>query len=394
MKAITILGSTGSIGANTLNVISHYPEQFSVFALTAQKNIEILLQQCLKFKPQHVVLVEDAAAKKIRELVREHNLKCEVHSGMEALSQVASDPSVDYVMAAIVGGAGLLPTLAAAKAGKRVLLANKEALVMTGQLFMDAIKQSGAELLPIDSEHNAIFQSLPDSPLNKSLTEMGVKRLILTASGGPFRNTPRDQLANITPEQAIAHPNWKMGPKISVDSATMMNKGLEVIEAHWLFGAPLEQIDVILHPQSTIHSMVEYIDGSVMAELGIPDMRIPIAYGLSYPHRINPRLEPLDLIKMGRLDFMAMDFEQFPCMRLAYDALKAKGTASVILNAANEVAVASFLDKKLSFLNIPHVIEQTLHNTEITPANNLEYVLEADQKARKYSQDFINKHCS
>jgi 1-deoxy-D-xylulose-5-phosphate reductoisomerase len=383
MKSITILGSTGSIGINTLDVISHYPEQFSVFALTAHHRVEILLEQCIRFKPEHVVIVDEVAANTFRVIAKEKHLSTQIHSGVEALCDVASDPKVDYVMAAIVGAAGLLPSLAAAKAGKRVLLANKEALVMTGSLFMEAIRESGGEILPIDSEHNAIFQSLPEAPLGKTLTQMGVKKLILTASGGPFLTTSREKLVDVTPEQAIAHPNWKMGRKISVDSATMMNKGLELIEAYWLFGAYIEQLDVVIHPQSVIHSMVEYVDGSVMAELGIPDMRTPIAYGLGYPIRISPHLESLDLVKVGQLTFSALSVEQFPCTHLAYEALKLGGTAPVILNAANEVAVEAFLSKKLRFLGIPEVINQTLHKLSSTKIHCLEDVLEADRKARE-----------
>ena len=389
MKSITILGSTGSIGVNTLDIINHHRDEFSVFALTCHNKIEKLLEQCQQFQPKHVVIVDESAAQKFREQMAIHKISCEVHVGAPALVAVAEHSEVDYVMAAIVGAAGLLPSLAAAKAGKRVLLANKEALVITGELFMNAIKQSGAELLPIDSEHNALYQSLPFKPFGQSLSEMGVQRLILTASGGPFRIFTPEQLIGVTPEQAVAHPNWKMGQKISVDSATMMNKGLEVIEAHWLFNAPLKQIDVMIHPQSVIHSMVEYTDGSVIAELGMPDMRTPIAYGLAWPQRITSGVKQLNLLEIGKLEFYKMDFAQFPCMKLAYDALAQGGTATVTLNAANEIAVEAFLQKRINFVQIAQVVETALEKIAIQPANNLETVLAVDAETRQLSQKTV-----
>ena len=389
MKNITILGSTGSIGVNTLDIISHHRDAFSIFALTCQNKIAKLLEQCQQFQPKHVVIVDAAAAKKFREQMAAHKINCEVHVGSEALIDVAKDPDVDYVMAAIVGAAGLLPTLAAARAGKRVLLANKEALVITGELFMNAIVQSGAELLPIDSEHNALYQSLPFKPFGRSLSEMGVNRLILTASGGPFRTFTAEQLMGVTSEQAVAHPNWKMGQKISVDSATMMNKGLEVIEAYWLFNAPIKQIDVMIHPQSVIHSMVEYKDGTVMAELGMPDMRTPIAYGLAWPQRITSGVKQLNLLEIGKLEFYPVDFNQFPCMKLAYEALAMKGTATVTLNAANEIAVEAFLQKRIKFVQIAQVVATALEKIAIQPANDLEAILTVDIETRQFAEKTI-----
>jgi 1-deoxy-D-xylulose-5-phosphate reductoisomerase len=390
MKTITILGATGSIGVSTLDIISHHRDEYSVFALTCHNKIEKLLEQCQQFEPKHVVIVDEKAARQFRSQMAAHKINCEVHIGAEALSFVAEHSEVDYVMAAIVGAAGLLPTLAAARAGKRVLLANKEALVITGQLFMNAIAESGAELLPIDSEHNALYQSLPFQPLGKSLTEIGVNRLILTASGGPFRTFTAEQLIGVTPEQAMAHPNWKMGQKISVDSATMMNKGLEVIEARWLFNAPLKQIDVVIHPQSVIHSMVEYKDGSVMAELGMPDMRTPIAYALAWPKRITSGVKQLNLLEIGKLEFFPVDFQQFPCMKLCYEALAAGGTATVTLNAANEIAVAAFLENRIKFIQIAEVVQTALETVAIQPANNLEAILAIDAETRRISQKTID----
>src|SRR5512134_912 len=340
-QRITILGATGSIGASTLDVIARHPGRFQVFALTAQRQTERLLAQCLAFQPRYAVMLDERSAQDLRRRLAGQGARTEVLWGMEALERVAADPEVDSVMAAIVGAAGLRPTLAAARAGKRVLLANKETLVMAGRIFMDAVEQHDAELLPIDSEHNAIFQVLP-ARSRGGLEAAGVRRILLTASGGPFRTAPREQLERVTPEQACAHPNWVMGRKISVDSATLMNKGLEVIEAHWLFGARAEQIQVVVHPQSIVHSLVEYVDGSVLAQLGNPDMRTPIAYALGYPERIEAGVTPMNLLGVGSLDFEAPDLERFPCLGLAYQALRAEGTAPAMLNAANEVAVAAF----------------------------------------------------
>ena len=342
VKQVAILGSTGSIGVNTLDVIRVHPDRFNVVALTAAKQVDLLAQQCAEFKPAIAVVSDADGAARLSKLLLEKKINTQVLYGPEALVNAVTDSDCDTVMAAIVGAAGLVPALAAAKAGKRVLLANKEALVMSGDLFMHAMKEGGGELLPIDSEHNAIFQCLPEQFSKESNPRHGVEELWLTASGGPFRNTPLDQLASITPEQACAHPNWVMGRKISVDSATMMNKGLEVIEAFWLFGLPLEKIKVLIHPQSVVHSMVRYRDGSVLAQLGQPDMRTPIAYGLAWPERIDAGVAPLSLTQLASLSFAEPELARFPCLSLAFAAAKAGGTAPAVLNAANEIAVAAF----------------------------------------------------
>lgn len=381
MQNITILGSTGSIGTSTLDVVARHPERYQVYALTAYKQVDLLFQQCVQFQPKFAVLLDEVAVAQMRARVKEAGLSVEVLSGVAALEQVSIASEVHAVMAAIVGAAGLRPTLAAARAGKKILLANKETLVLAGNVFMDAVRASGSALLPIDSEHNAIFQSLPHN-YNGAMHSSGVRRILLTASGGPFRNTPLSELQHVTPEQACAHPNWVMGRKISVDSATMMNKGLEVIEARWLFNAQADDIQVVVHPQSVIHSLVEYVDGSVLAQLGNPDMRTPIAYGLAYPERIASGVGPLDLFKVARMDFVAPDFERFPCLALAYDALRAAGTAPAMLNAANEVAVEAFLDKRIAFLDIPKVISQVLNQLPVHAVHELEDVLEADARAR------------
>lgn len=390
MQQITVLGSTGSIGTSTLDVVARHPDKFRIVALTANSQVDLLFRQCQQFKPRYAVLLDETAAIQLRERVREAGLSTEVLNGMAALEQVVVLPEVDAVMAAIVGAAGLRPTLAAAHAGKKILLANKETLVMAGNVFMDAVRASGSALLPIDSEHNAIFQALPRG-YNGDLAANGVRRILLTASGGPFRNTPLGELQNVTPEQACAHPNWVMGRKISVDSASMMNKGLEVIEAHWLFNASADDIQVVIHPQSVIHSLVEYVDGSVLAQLGNPDMRTPIAYGLAYPERIDAGVAPLDLFKVATLSFTAPDFERFPCLALAYQALRAAGTAPAVLNAANEVAVAAFLDKQISFLSIPRVIEAVLDVLPVSTVDCLDDVLGADAEARRAAQQQIHK---
>ena len=389
MQRITILGSTGSIGTSTLDVVARHPDRFQVVALTANKQVELLFQQCLKFKPSYAVLLDQESAIQLRQRVSAAGLTTEVLSGVAALEQVVVLPEVDAVMAAIVGAAGLQPTLAAAKAGKKILLANKEILVMAGNVFMDTVRTSGSVLLPIDSEHNAIFQALPRG-YDGDMVGNGVRRILLTASGGPFRNTPLSELGNVTPEQACAHPNWVMGRKISVDSASMMNKGLEVIEAHWLFNVSAEDIQVVVHPQSVIHSLVEYVDGSVLAQLGNPDMRTPIAYGLAYPERIEAGVAPLDLFKVATMNFVAPDFERFPCLNLAYQALRAAGTAPAVLNAANEVAVEAFLDKQISFLSIPRVIEAVLNTLPVSMVNCLDDVLGADAEARGAAQQHIH----
>jgi 1-deoxy-D-xylulose-5-phosphate reductoisomerase len=378
---LSVLGSTGSIGKSTLDVVARHPERYRVFALTANQQDKLLFEQCRQFAPHYAVLLDAAAADRLRSRIAEAGLATEVLCGMPALEQVSSAPEVDAVMAAIVGAAGLRPTLAAARAGKKVLLANKETLVMAGAVFMDAVRASGSVLLPIDSEHNAIFQSMPHDYAG-DLAASGISRILLTASGGPFRNTPLSGLHDVTPEQACAHPNWSMGRKISVDSATMMNKGLEVIEAHWLFNAPADSIQVVVHPQSVIHSLVQYVDGSVLAQLGNPDMRTPIAYALAWPERIAAGVAPLDLFQVARLDFSAPDFERFRCLALAYQALRAGGTAPAVLNAANEVAVAAFLERQIPFLAIPQLIEQVLQALPVASVTALDDVLVADAQAR------------
>jgi 1-deoxy-D-xylulose-5-phosphate reductoisomerase len=390
MQSITILGSTGSIGTSTLDVVARHPDKFRIVALTANSQVDLLYKQCLQFRPAYAVMLDDAAAIRLRLLVSEAGIDTEILSGIAALEQVAVLPEVDAVMAAIVGAAGLRPTLAAARAGKKILLANKETLVMAGNVFMDAVRGSGAMLLPIDSEHNAIYQALPRG-YDGNLAAHGVRRILLTASGGPFRDIPLDALHNVTPDQACAHPNWVMGRKISVDSASMMNKGLEVIEAHWLFNADADQIQVVIHPQSVIHSLVEYVDGSVLAQLGNPDMRTPIAYGLAYPERIDAGVAPLDLFKVATMNFVAPDFERFPCLALAYQALRASGTAPALLNAANEVAVAAFLEGQISFLAIPAVIEAVLDSLPVVAVESLDDVLGADAEARISARQQIDR---
>jgi 1-deoxy-D-xylulose-5-phosphate reductoisomerase len=388
IQNITVLGSTGTIGVNTLDVIARHPQRYRAYALTANSRIEPLLEQCRRFEPAYAVVLDDDAAESLRQQLRNEGLATEVLCGTEALEKVSSLPEVDAVMAAIVGAAGLRPALAAARAGKRVLLANKETLVMSGQLFMDAVHQNNATLLPIDSEHNAIFQVMPRE-MSQGLAKSGVSKILLTASGGPFRKFSLDELAHVTIAQALNHPNWVMGPKITIDSATLMNKGLEVIEAHWLFDAGPEQIEVVIHPQSVIHSMVEYIDGSVLAQLGNPDMRTPIAYALGYPERITSGVGSLDLFKIARLDFEAPDTTRFPCLRLAFEALRRGGTAPAVLNAANEVAVQAFLTDRIAFTDIPRMIENTLSATTITEAATLEELIAADQAARHLAESWI-----
>ena len=387
-QTLSVLGATGSIGMSTLNVVARHPQRFLVHALTANRQWERLYAQCVQFEPRYAVLLDEAAAEQLQRKLRAAGLATEVLQGLAALERVASSAEVDTVMAAIVGAAGLTPALAAVRAGKRVLLANKEALVMSGQIFMQAVQDHGATLLPIDSEHNAIFQALPRDG-NGDLRAMGVRRILLTASGGPFRTVPIEALAQVTPAQACAHPNWVMGRKISVDSATMMNKGLEVIEAHWLFNAPVDQIQVVIHPQSVIHSLVEYIDGSVIAQLGNPDMRTPIAYALGFPERIESGVAALDLFKIARLDFEAPDERRFPCLALAYAALRAGGNAPTVLNAANEVAVAAFLEAQLPFQAIAPVIEHCLSEIPQGAAETLEQVLAADATARRVAHEYV-----
>ena len=390
MKNVTILGSTGTIGLQTLDVIVHHNNDYKVFALSANTNVEKLFEQCVQYKPKYAVMLSEKAALKLQGMLKSYNSKTQVISGMSGLEQISADPEVHIVMAAIVGAAGLKPAMAAALAGKRILLANKETLVMAGSLFMQAVVDGGATLLPIDSEHNAIFQVMPPTQslnlTDNQLDKLGIAQIILTASGGPFRQYTQAQLESVTPELALKHPNWVMGSKITIDSATLMNKGLEVIEAHWLFNATPSQISVVVHPQSIIHSMVEYVDGSVLAQMGNPDMRTPIAYALAYPNRIASGVARLNLIEIAKLEFEAPDIKRFPCLKLAYDALANGGTASAILNAANEVAVAAFLNKQISFLNIAHLIANTLDAISAQAVSSLEQLIEIDEQARVYAQ--------
>lgn len=385
MKGITVLGATGSIGVSTLDVLARHPQRYRVVALTAHSHVERLLEQCLEHCPAYAVMVDEAAAERLDAALRKAGSSTVVLCGVDGLEQVASLPEVDFVMAAIVGAAGLPPTLAAARHGKRILLANKEALVMSGRLFMDEVRQHGAELLPIDSEHNAIFQCMPQH-FEQGLAQVGVRRILLTASGGPFRCTPLEHLETVTPEQAVAHPNWSMGRKISIDSATMMNKGLEVIEACWLFNTTTSNIQVVLHPQSVIHSMVEYVDGSVLAQLGNPDMRTPIAHALAWPERIESGVGSLDIFGVAQLDFESPDLKRFPCLRLAVEVMDAGGTAPTILNAANEVAVEAFLNELIGFTAIPRVIEDTLEQMRVNEADSLDTIFKDDAAAREIAR--------
>jgi 1-deoxy-D-xylulose-5-phosphate reductoisomerase len=387
-KGVCILGSTGTIGVNTLDVIARHPDLYHVVALSANQNIARLEEQCLGINPQFAVMVDENAAEKLQYRLKQTSCDTQILSGAESLEHIASLPEVDYVMAAIVGAAGLLPNLAAAKAGKRVMLANKESLVMSGQLFMDTIRDNGAELLPIDSEHNAIFQSMP-ALVDGFQKKRGMTKILLTASGGPFRQHDVTQLHKVTPEQAVAHPNWVMGQKISVDSATMMNKGLEVIEACWLFDVPESQIQVVIHPQSIIHSMVSYNDGSVLAQLGNPDMRTPIAYSLAYPERIESGVEQLDIFEVARLDFETPDFNRYPCLRLAYEAHHAGGYATIALNAANEVAVDAFLQKQIRFTDIPLVIEKALQEAPSGTPCLINDILAQDLTSRRSAKTYL-----
>jgi len=394
MKRIAILGSTGSVGGNTLDVVARHPDRFEVAVLAAGRNDALMLAQCAQHRPELAVMADADAAERLRAGLLARGVPTEVRCGGEALELAVTRPDVDLVMAAIVGAAGLPATLAAARAGKDVLLANKEALVMSGALFMAAVAEGGGRLLPIDSEHSAVLQSLPRGfacGRAGELERAGVRRILLTASGGPFRTTPLDRLARVTPQQAVAHPNWVMGPKISVDSATMMNKGLEVIEAHWLFGAPLEKIEVVVHPQSVIHSMVEYLDGSVVAQLGAPDMRTPIACALAWPERIEAGVAPLDFATLGSLQFERVDLVRFPCVRLATEAIRRGGTAPAILNAANEIAVEAFLGGRLDFPGIPRLIESVLGESGTEPLRSLDQVYAADVEARALAARFVSR---
>lgn len=387
---VTVLGSTGSIGQSTLDVVGRHPDRFAVYALTANRQVQTMLAQCLQYRPKFAVMVDAQAADELSVLLRQNGAATKVLSGADALVGVSEAQDVDQVMAAIVGAAGLLPTLAAAQAGKRVLLANKEALVMSGKLFMDAVKESGAELLPIDSEHNAIFQSLPSDYERKGFEQSGVRKILLTASGGPFRGCDKAQLAGITPAQAVKHPNWSMGQKISVDSATLMNKGLELIEACWLFDVTPDQVEVVVHPESIIHSMAQYNDGSVISQMGNPDMRTPIAYGMAWPERIESGVDSLDFFELKQLNFESPDHEVFPALRLAAKAFELGGTAPAVLNAANEMAVEAFLQEQIGFDAIPTLIQQTLEAHNVVSADTLESVLQADQWARQFCKELMN----
>ena len=388
MKGICVLGATGSIGVSTLDVVARHSDLYKAVALTANNNIDLLFEQCLIHHPKYVVVVDEKKSVAFAEkLINTDIADIKVLSGAEALEYVATLDSVDSVMAAIVG---LLPSLAAAKAGKTILLANKEALVMSGDIFMQAVSESGAQLLPIDSEHNAIFQCMPAGYTSgKQVKE--ARRILLTASGGPFRQMPLDQLASVTPAQAVAHPNWDMGKKISVDSATMMNKGLEMIEACILFAMTPDQIQVVIHPQSIIHSMVDYVDGTVLAQMGNPDMRVPIAYSMAWPDRFESGVEPLNIFDVRRMDFEEPNLERFPCLRLAYKAINLGGTMPTILNAANEIAVEAFLNEEVGFTDIPLIIERCMDQFEVRPADTLAVILEVDQQARVVAKQVINE---
>ncbi|WP_223502390.1 1-deoxy-D-xylulose-5-phosphate reductoisomerase [Pseudomonas sp. BF-R-24] len=390
-QQITVLGATGSIGLSTLDVIARHPDRYQVFALTGFTRLSELLALCVRHVPRFAVVPEVAAARTLQDDLRAAGLSTRVLVGEEGLCQVASDPEVDTVMAAIVGAAGLRPTLAAVETGKKILLANKEALVMSGALFMQAVRKSGSVLLPIDSEHNAIFQCMP-LDYARGLEVVGVRRILLTASGGPFRQTPMAELAHVSPDQACAHPNWSMGRKISVDSASMMNKGLELIEACWLFDAKPSQVEVVIHPQSVIHSLVDYVDGSVLAQLGNPDMRTPIANALAWPERIDSGVAPLDLFAIARLDFQAPDEDRFPCLRLARQAAEAGNSAPAMLNAANEVAVAAFLDERVRYPEIASIIEEVLNLEPVVAVDDLDAVFTADAKARLLAGQWLSRH--
>ena len=377
MIGLAVFGSTGSIGQSTLDVVDRHPQRFRIVALSANSHVDRMLQQCLKWRPEYAVMVQPDAALQLEKALGRQGLSTRVLQGQQGLCEIAELPLIDCVMAAIVGAAGLAPTLQAARCGKRILLANKEALVMSGGLFMAAIKEGGALLLPVDSEHNAVFQCLSDK-----VRDAEIEKLVLTASGGPFLHTPLSALSKVTPAAACRHPKWHMGDKISVDSATMMNKGLEIIEACWLFSVPEVQVDVMIHPQSTVHALVRYCDGSVLAELGHPDMRTPIAHALAWPERIDSGVPPLDLVTVGQLDFLSLDTQRFPCVGLARAAIRAGGTGPTILNAANELAVAEFLAGKIAFTRISELVADTLERLPARPADCLATVLEDDGKAR------------
>ena len=381
MKLLTILGATGSIGCSTLDIVARHPEQYSVYALAANRNVDKMLDLCREHNPRYAVMSDEASAAALAAALG--GTGCEVLAGEAGLAEVAAAAEVDTVVAAIVGAAGLLPTLAAVRAGKRVLLANKESLVMAGALFMEEVRRHGAELMPVDSEHNAIFQCLPDGAIGRAAAALGVQRIILTGSGGPLRDIDLAEFERVTPEQACAHPNWDMGPKISVDSATMMNKGLEMIEACWLFAVDADDIEILLHRQSIVHSLVSYRDGSVIAQLGNPDMRTPIANALAWPERIDSGVEPLNLLQVSQLDFTLADETRYPCIALARQAWQRGGTCMAVLNAANEIAVERFLQGNIGFNDIASTIDEVMQRTECGPANDLQQILEADRAARR-----------
>ena len=398
MKQLTLLGSTGSIGCSTLDVVRHNPETFAVTALVAGKNVARMVEQCLEFTPRYAVMDDDACAHQLKASLAQHGSRTEVLSGQQAACDMAALDEVDQVMAAIVGAAGLLPTLAAIRAGKTVLLANKESLVTCGRLFMDAVQHSGAQLLPVDSEHNAIFQSLPQ-PFQHNLgyadlEQNGVMSILLTGSGGPFRETPLSELAAMTPDQACRHPNWSMGRKISVDSATMMNKGLEYIEARWLFNASADQMEVLIHPQSVIHSMVRYLDGSVLAQLGEPDMRTPIAHTMAWPNRVASGAKPLDFTTLSALTFCAPDYDRYPCLKLAMEAFEQGQAATTALNAANEVTVAAFLDSAIRFTDIAALNLSVLEKMDLREPQSIDDVLAVDKLAREVAQKQVTQLAS
>lgn len=392
-QKLVILGSTGSIGTSTLSVIEHNPEKYQAFALIGGRNVQLMVEQCVKFQPTFAALDDESAAKNLKEQLTALGVKTQVLSGQKAICELAAHPEADQVMAAIVGAAGLLPTLSAVQAGKRVLLANKESLVTCGQLFIDEVKKNHAQLLPVDSEHNAIFQSLPPQAQEKigfcPLQELGISKIVLTGSGGPFRYTDLSEFDQITPEQAVAHPNWSMGKKISVDSATMMNKGLEYIEARWLFNASADGMEVIIHPQSIIHSMVRYIDGSVIAQMGNPDMRTPIAETMAYPQRTFAGVAPLDFYQLNGLTFLAPDYQRYPCLKLAIDAFAAGQYATTAMNAANEISVEAFLNRQIKFTDIAKVNTQVVEKISPKQIQSIDDVLEVDKKARTLAWQFI-----
>lgn len=383
MKRLSILGSTGSIGCSTLDVVDHLAPRFEVVALTGGNNLEKLAEQIRRYRPDYVAVAEESGVERLRALLGD-DWNGPVGFGVEGMVAAATHPSADIVVSAVVGGRGLLPTLRAIELGRRVAIANKEPLVMAGELMMRRARECGAEILPVDSEHNALHQCL------RGETTGEVKRLVLTASGGPFRQTPKDDFESITVAQALKHPTWVMGRKITIDSATLMNKGLEVVEARWLYDVPVEKVDVIIHPQSTVHSMVEFVDGSVVAQLGVADMRHPIQYALTYPERLGAHITPLDLISIGKLEFYSPDLDKFPCLRLAYDALRAGGTMPAVLNAANEEAVAAFLDEKIGFNGIPRTIEAVMQRHDLKPTDSVETILAADEWAREEAQRIIS----